>query len=129
LEGIRPFFDKRIALDSPDKVMEKLLAALPSKEKMKGAILRLTVDYPRELEPFLDEAQLREAAAETFEFHLVKRPQAEARIRIPEDQRVGELSAYELLDIYWKSAHLDKEDSDVLNKLAKDVIEDIPVDD
>jgi exonuclease SbcD len=129
LEGIRPFFDKRIPLDSPDKVMEKLLAALPPRAKMKGAIVRLTIDYPRELEPFLDEAQLREAAAEAFEFHLVKRPQAEARIRIPEDQRVGELSAYELLDIYWKSAHMEKEDSAALNKLAKDVIEDIPVKD
>jgi len=129
LEGIRPFFDKRIALDSPDQVIEKLLAALPSREKMKGAILRLTIDYPRELEPFLDEAQLREAAAETFEFHLVKRPQAEARIRIPEDQRVGELSAYELLDIYWKSAHVEEKDSEALNRLAKDLIEDIPVDD
>ncbi len=129
LENIRPFFDRRVVLNSPDNVMKRLQAALPSKADMKDAIVRLTIDYPRELEPYLDEAALREAAAETFEFHLVKRPQAEARIRIPEDQRVGELSAYQLLDIYWKSAHVDEKDSGVLNRLAKDVIEDNPVKD
>jgi exonuclease SbcD len=129
LENIRPFFDRRVVLESPDSLMQKLQEKLPSKTEMKGAIVRLTIDYPRELEAYLDEAALREAAAETFEFHLVKRPQAEARIRIPEDQRVGELSAYQLLDIYWKSAHVDEKDGDVLNRLAKDVIEDNPVKD
>lgn len=127
LENIRPFFDRRVVLESPDNVMQKVQEKLPSKTEMKGAIVRLTIDYPRELEAYLDEAALREAAAETFEFHLVKRPQAEARIRIPEDQRVGELSAYQLLDIYWKSAHVDEKDSNVLNTLAKDVIEDVPL--
>ncbi|MEX2144384.1 MAG: exonuclease SbcCD subunit D [Anaerolineales bacterium] len=130
LDGVRTFFDFRVTLDSPDDVTKKLLAVLPSKSKIKDAIVRLTIDYPRELEPFLDEAALRNAASETFEFHLVKRPQAEARIRIPENQGVGELSAYELLDIYWKSAHIEDDNViDLLNKLAKDVIEDIPVKD
>jgi len=126
LASIRPFFDCRVTLDSPANVMKKLKDALPPKARLKDAIVRLTIDYPRELEPFLDEAELRVAAAEAFEFHLVKRPQAEARIRIPQDQRVGELSAYQLLDIYWKSAHVDEKESGVLNKLAKEVIEDSP---
>jgi exonuclease SbcD len=129
LEHIRPFFDRRVTLDSPDGVMKDVLSKLPTKAEMKDAIVRLTIDYPRELEPFLDEATLREAAAETFEFHLVKRPQAEARIRIPEDQHVGELTPVELLELYWKSAHVDPQETEELNKLAKDVIQDIPVKD
>lgn len=123
LEKIRPFFDKRVSLEDQDGVMKKLLAALPAKSKMKDAIVRLTIDYGRELEPFIDETELREAAADSFEFHLVKRPQVEARIRIPEEQRVGDLSAYDLLDIYWRSAHVDDGDQQALNKLAKNIIE------
>jgi len=129
LEHTRAFFDLRVPLTSPDDVMKTLLAKLPPQAKMKDAIVRLTIDYPRELEPFLDEATLRAAAADTFEFHLVKRPQAEARIRIPEDQRVGELSAYQLLDLYWKSAHVDESEAGALNNLAKAVIEDNLVED
>jgi exonuclease SbcD len=129
LEHIRPFFDRRIQLEGQDGVMKKLLGELPAKSKMKDAIVRLTIDYPRELEPFIDEAELREAAAETFEFHLVKRPQVEARIRIPEDQRVGDLTPYDLLDIYWRSAHVDEADQQELGKLAKNIIELNPAED
>lgn len=129
LEHIRPFFDRRIQLEGQDGVMKKLLAELPAKSKTKDAIVRLTIDYPRELEPFIDEAELRAAAADTFEFHLVKRPQVEARIRIPEDQRVGDLTPYDLLDIYWRSAHVDETDQQELGKLAKDIIELNPTED
>ena len=128
-KGVRPFCDKWVKLDSPDGVMKKLIAALPSKAEMKNAIVRLTIDYPRELEPYIDETQLREAAADTFEFHLVKRPQVEARIRIPEDQHVGDLSPYQLLDIYWKSAKVKDKEQEALTKLAKDIIEEQPAED
>lgn len=129
LEHIRPFLDKKIRLDKPERVMDDLRAALPSKAEMKDAIVRLTVDYPRELEAFFDEAELREAAAETFEFHLVKRPQVEGRNRLPENRRVGELSPYELLKFYWDSANVDLKEQDSLANLAKDVIETEPLKD
>ncbi|MEK6223130.1 MAG: hypothetical protein N2D54_12870, partial [Chloroflexota bacterium] len=79
--------------------------------------------YPRDWETRIDESALREETAGAFEFHLVKRPKIETRIRIPEDQLVGSLSPEELLDIYWKSAHTDEDNRDVLMKLAKDIIE------
>ncbi|MEX1247128.1 MAG: exonuclease SbcCD subunit D [Anaerolineales bacterium] len=129
LEHIRSFIDRRVVLNSADGVMKKILAAFPAKTKLKDAIVRMTIDYPRELEPYIDEATLREAAADTFEFHLVKRPQVEARLRIPEDKRVGELSPYDLLGIYWDSAHVESKEQKILNKLAKDLIEDNPVKD
>jgi exonuclease SbcD len=91
---------------------------------MKDAIVRLVVDYPREWEAFVDEASVRAAAASTFEFHLVKRPQAGARARIGQDDKISEMSAYDLLDIYWRSAHVDKEgERKQLNDLAREIIE------
>lgn len=127
LEHIRPFVDMRVTLDDQEGVMKKLLEALPAKEQMKNAIVRLTIDYPRQLEPFIEESELRAAASETFEFHLVKRPQVEARLRIPEDQRVGDLTAFELLDIYWNNANLNPGDKQALGALAKDIIELNPI--
>jgi exonuclease SbcD len=126
LQNIRKFFDCRKALTSPDEVMKTLRAELPTKTEMKDAVVRLTIDYPREYEPFIDEGELREAASETFEFHLVKRPQIEARLRIPDSENVGDLSAFQLLDIYWDSARIEKGDQKSLNKLAKEIIEEIP---
>jgi exonuclease SbcD len=69
----------------------------------------------------IDEAALRKHAEKTFEFHFVKRPQIETRVRLPEDQSVSSLSPIELLDIYWRAAKV--EDSGSLQKLAREIIE------
>lgn len=130
LENIRKFIDlPRVKLSSELSVMKDILAKMPTAKEMKDAVVRLTIEYPREFEPFIDEATLRETAAGAFEFHLVKRPQMEARNRIPEDKTIGELSAYDLLDLYWGSAHVDESDRKTLKQLAKDIIEDNPAED
>ena len=122
LEGIRPFVDRRVTLESDQAVMDRLLGALPRPEKMQGAIIRLVVEYPRHYEALIDEAGLREAAGGAFEFHLVKRPQMETRIRLPEDQSIGSMSSLELLDIYWRSSHTDSAEAEALNTLAAQII-------
>jgi len=129
LAGTRPFIDCRARLKpalsavegSGENVNETLKAALPSQKKMDGAILRLVVEYPREMDAMIDEAALRKYAEKTFEFHFVKRPQIETRVRLPEDQSVSSLSPLELLDIYWRAAKV--EDADVLQTLAREIIE------
>jgi exonuclease SbcD len=88
---------------------------------MDGAIVRLIVEYPREWDTLIDEAALRKHAEKAFEFHLVKRPQTEARIRLPNDQAVSSLSPLELLDIYWRASKV--EDTGALQKLAQEIIE------
>ncbi len=120
LEGTRPFVDCRARLQSGDDANETLLAALPSKKKMEGAILRLVVEYPREMDALIDEAALRKYIEKTFEFHFVKRPQIETRVRLPEDQSVSSLSPLELLDVYWRAAKVD--DAGKLQKLAQEII-------
>jgi exonuclease SbcD len=123
LDQIRPFIDCSVKLENDQSVMEKLIAALPRPEKLSGAILRLTIDYPRDYETLIDEAGLREYMREAFEFHLVKRPQAESRIRLPENLAVGSLGPLELLELYWQASHAEAEEIEALNSLAAEVIQ------
>jgi exonuclease SbcD len=122
LDGIRPFIDRYVQLESPEDVTAVLKSALPAPGQMADAIVRLTVDYLREWEPLIDEPALRRHVEPAFDFHLVKRPQIEARIRLPADQAISSLGPLELLDQYWRTTKAD--DFDALQKLAKEIIEE-----
>ncbi len=123
LEGVRPFVDRRAVLTSDEKVTETLKSALPKAEDLEGAIVRLTVEYPREWDTLIDDAALRKHVEGCFEFHLVKRPQFESRIRIAEGQVVSSLSPLDLLDQYWRAAKVEKsEDINALQKLAAEIL-------
>ncbi|MEW5870478.1 MAG: exonuclease SbcCD subunit D [Chloroflexota bacterium] len=125
LEAIRPFIDRFVRLEQKEDITDQLRAVLPEPEEMEGAILRLVLEYPRDWEAAIDEAALREYAGGCFEFHLVKRPQVEGRIRLPGDQAVGSLSPLELLELYWGASHLSTEEREVLNELATQVIAEV----
>ncbi len=122
LAGIRPFVDRAVRVESPEGVGDQLQGALPRAGQLKGAIVRLVVEYPREWESMLDENAIRAYAAEAFEFHLVKRPQMETRIRLPADQAVGSLTPLELLDVYWKANHTDPAEAAQLQALAVEIL-------
>jgi exonuclease SbcD len=120
LEGVRPFIDRRAVLETSENVTETLIGVLPKPEALEDAIVRLTVEYPREWDTLIDDTALRKHAEGAFEFHLVKRPQVEARIRLPADQTVSSLSPLDLLDQYWKASHM--EDAGELQKLAQEIL-------
>ncbi|MEW5829587.1 MAG: exonuclease SbcCD subunit D [Chloroflexota bacterium] len=124
LEGIRPFVDRFVRLESSENVTARLKSALPKQEKLAGAIVRLVVEYPREWDTLIDEPALRAYAAEAFEFHLVKRPKMEARIRLPADQAISSLSPLELLDQYWRATHADDGEIEALQALAREILTD-----
>lgn len=123
LSGIRPFIDRYLRLEQQDDIPRQLEEVLPPPERLEGAIVRLVLEYPREWEAQIDEVALRRRAAAALEFHLIKRPQVETRIRLPEGQAVGSLTPLELLDLYWRATHVQPEDSQELLKLAKEIIE------
>lgn len=123
LSGIRPFIDRRLAFDSADGLDERLAAVLPPPEALEGAIVRLVLEYPRPLEAAINEAALRRHAERAFEFHLVRRPHLDTRVRIAEDQNIGALTPLELLDLYWKASHAADDEIPALNDLAKSVIQ------
>jgi exonuclease SbcD len=120
LTGARPFIDRRAILKSDENVTEFLKAALPKAMEMSEAIVRLTVEYPREYDNLIDETELRKYCEKAFEFHLVKRPQIQARTRIAEGQVVSSLSPLDLLEQYFDAAKVN--DRDELQKLAKEII-------
>jgi exonuclease SbcD len=122
LEGVRKFIDRRTTLSENENVNEALKAALPSPQEMSDAIVRLIVDYPREWDTLIDETALRKYTEGAFEFHFVKRPQIESRVRIPEGQAVSSLSPLDLLEQYFDSAKV--KDVDELKRLAREILSD-----
>ena len=122
LKGIRPFVDRAVKLESPEGIIEQLRNALPSQSQIKDAIVRLVVNYPREWESLLDESAIRHHAAEAFEFHLIKRPQMETRVRLPEGQMAGSMSPMELLETFWEANHVNPEEVEELRVLAAEII-------
>jgi exonuclease SbcD len=128
LENIRPFIDIHVTLESDQVINQQLQDALPPGETLENAIIRMVVVYQREWEALIDEAALRALTASAFEFHLVKRPVLQARVRLPEGRVASSLNMIELLNIYWdaSSQNMDDEKKNKLNQLAKSIInEDI----
>lgn len=120
LEEVRKFIDCRAVLKSSENVTDFLKQRLPSQEEMSDAIVKLSVEYPREWDVLIDEFALRKYADGAFEFHLVKRPQSEARVRIAEGQVISSLSPLDLLTQYFDASKT--KDADQLQKLAQEII-------
>ncbi len=122
LEHIRPFIDRHLSVEDKEDITGQAIQALSPREKLSGSIVRLVLEYPRAWEPLIDENAIQSFAEDAFEFHLVKQPLSEARIRLPQDQTVGSLSPLELLKKYWQASHTPPEDMEALNKLAEEII-------
>jgi exonuclease SbcD len=118
IEETRPFVERRAVLPSSENVTGFLKSQLP--KNLSGAIVKLTVEYPREWDALIDESALRKFAADAFEFHLVKKPKVESRVRIPEGQVISSMTPLDLLGQYFDSAKL--EDKEQLQKLAQEIL-------
>jgi len=126
LTGARKFIDRRTVLGSNENVTQSLKDALPSPQEMSEAIVRLSVEYPREWDTLIDETALRKYTEGAFEFHLVKRSQSEARVRIAEGQLISSLSPLDLLAQYFDASKA--KDADELKKLAQEIISEDTLD-
>jgi DNA repair protein SbcD/Mre11 len=127
LKNIRPFVDIYVKLESDADINRTLQSAIPPQEELENAIVRMTILYHRDWEPLIDEKALRALTAPAFEFHLVKRPQLEARVRLPEGRAASSLGFTELLDIYWDASKsgYEAEKKQALNQLAKSIIDQV----
>jgi exonuclease SbcD len=124
----RKFYDRNIQFEEsktlPDAevFMGQILEKLPDKDSLEDAMLRLVVRYPREWEALLDETAIRKAAENAFEFHFIRQPFSEARLRLPTNQTMGSLTPLEMAEIYWKSAKTSSKELEELKKLAEEII-------
>jgi exonuclease SbcD len=124
LTGVRPFVQRHVHLETQEGIAQRLRDALPPPEQLEGVIVRLVLEYPREWESLIDDSALHEHAAAAFEFQLIKHPQMETRIRLPEGQPVGSMTPLELLDVYWRASHVEAKEARGLSKLAEELIQE-----
>ncbi len=119
----RAFYDKTVKLHEREGLMDKLFAALPPVSRIPESIIRLIIEYPRELDVFIDETALRDYCSPALEFHLIRRPQEESRLRLPPDQSIASLSPLELLSLYWSSISTQPKQTEKLQTLAQSIIQ------
>jgi exonuclease SbcD len=119
----RKFFDREAKLENPETVNPDILKAFPGEKQLENAIFRLVVYYPREWDALIDESDIRRKAESAFEFHFIRRPQIQARIRLPQDKNVSEIPPIEVLNQYWQVMPAAGRDTEALNKLAEDIFE------
>jgi len=124
LEEIRPFHDAHLKLSSQKDITDQVISALPAPVGMDDAVVRLVLEYPRAWAPLIDDGAIQEYASGAFEFHFVKRPQMDERIRLPQDQTIGDLTPAELLGKYWEASHTPEEDLVALQELAAVILQD-----
>ena len=125
----RRFIDRQVDLsgvtgtDMAEAIQNRLLEVLPAEAELDGSIVRLVIEYPADWEALLNETELRRRAEVCFEFHLVRRPQREARLRLPTDSGISSLTPMDLLDVYWRSMNASPEDAQALQQLARQLMD------
>ncbi len=127
LQG-RRFFDRFLrfemeeSMPSAEAFRARLTAALPSPQEMQDAVVRLVLEYPRSWEGLIDEGELRDHTSGALEFHFIRRPQVEARIRLSGSDSIANLPHNELMVEYLKMMKTPEEDVSRLKPLIEEVI-------
>lgn len=121
----RAFKDKSVKITQADGFMETITDKLPSQASIKNAVCRLILDYPRAMEPLLDEVAIGRHYKDAFSFQLVKRRSTDKRTRLGDTVDLDEMTPYDQLQTYWQSVGMDAEDSAEIQTLAKEVFKDL----
>lgn len=124
LDG-RKFIDIAVELSEVENIDEKIRSAIPEKLEIAGSMFRLTLQYPRSIEPMIDEKAIRKSAESAMEFHLSKKPIAEKRLRIEGDLKLQELIPQDQLAKYFDSIGVSGNEREELDKLFKDISETV----
>ncbi len=121
LDG-RRFIDRFVRLTQAEGINDTLLRSLPGQDELKDAVVRLVTEYPFEWEGMIDETALRRHCADCLEFHFIRRPQRETRLRLSGDRNIAGLGPLELLGEYWRSLNTEPVEVEELQRLAGKVI-------
>lgn len=118
----RRTIDPEPIVPTADNFMADILSQLPAADKVAGAICRVRLTYPRDLEPLLDERAIYDHLAAAFEVHIRKHHPVENRARLGDAAGVEQMSPLELLETYWLAHNFSAEEIAVLQELAKEVL-------
>ena len=118
----RPFYDKMISVETADGFMDQLMNEMPPVERIAGAICRLRLEYPHELEALLDEKPIHAYFAEAFALRIVKNRTGGKQSKLGRLGSVESLGPYELLRFYWRTKNYSEDDVAGLLSLAEEVL-------
>ncbi len=121
LQG-RKYLSTEIEIKKQEGINDAIFKKIPAQKDLKDAIYRLVLTYPRKWEALIDEHAIREHADSAFEFYLVRNPHSESRVHLPDSIQLGQMAAIDLLDLYWKSVHMDEIQTQELQRLAAAII-------
>ena len=118
----RPFYDRLIRVETADGFMDTLMGQMPATERIAGAICRLRLEYPHELESLLDEKGIHEYFAEAFALRIVKNRTGGKQSKLGALGSVESLGPYELLRFYWRTKNYREDEVEGLLSLAEEVL-------
>ena len=119
---VRRVIDRRVTLTNEINPTQRLIEALGDQSQLKGAVVRLSVTYPQELEAQIDDHALHNYAKGALEFHLVKRPKLETRARLG-DEPLERLTHTELLEKYLLAKGVEADEIQALLDLARQILQ------
>jgi exonuclease SbcD len=124
----RKFISRSIRITEQMNMQQQILDTLPDSDDLADAMVRLEIEYPREWESLIDETEIRRYGEKALEFHLIRKPLMDLRLRLPADQTINSMTPLELLETYWKTVDMKSEELEEMKKLAGSLIQqDLPV--
>ena len=121
----RRFIDLGPVRPSAETFMADILGQLPDPEAVTGAVCRLRLTYPRDLEPLLDEKAIRDHFQAAFDLKIQKHHLTETRARLGDLVHAESLSPQELLEIYWRDQRLEPEEIEAMQSLAQEILAEV----
>lgn len=118
----RRFLDYTIETREADTFMADILNQLPLEDEVADAICRVTLSYPQEWEPMLDEREINGRFKQALDLKLVKNYVIQERIRLGDTVAFKSLSPLELLDKYWGTKEFSPEEASELQSLAQEIL-------
>ncbi len=124
----RRFID--LKLDTPDSetFMADIMGQLPDPKRLSQAVCRVQLNYPRDWEPLLDEAQILSHFEKAHSIQIIKHTEKAKRTRLGETVDVDEMSPLELLDTYWSTMGMEPDEAEILQSMAKDIFAELEED-
>lgn len=119
----RKFLSSDIEVTDQDAITDTIIKKMPSRDSLKDAIFRLNLFYPSKWEVLIDEHAIRDHAEDAFEFYLVRNPARDVRVQLSEDMRLGQMVPLDVMDVYWKSNHVDEVQAGELRRLATTIMQ------
>ncbi|MHC1772320.1 MAG: exonuclease SbcCD subunit D [Flexilinea sp.] len=110
----RKFFNRELTIQKAETFQQEVMQVLPESRDVEDAMIRLTINYPREWDTFLDENELRKYMDKALEFHLIRKTTQIQRIRVLGDEGISSLDPPELLKKYCEMNSFETEETEML---------------